>query len=74
MWVTPVFPFLSHHLFVLFLFFFPEAMDDLGAGGCCGSNSCDCCSALQDLRATNTHTHPTPCDFSALALLSYLHY
>lgn len=32
-------------------------MDDLGPGGCGGFNSCDCCCAPQDLRATSTRVH-----------------
>lgn len=50
--------FLHHYLVILGIFlFFSEAMDVLGPGGCGGFNSCDCCCAPQDLRATRTHTY-----------------
>lgn len=47
------------YLFILgfFFFFFPEAMDVLGPGGCGGFNSCDCRCAPQDLRATSSNQH-----------------
>lgn len=68
---------LCHH-FIIFFFSFLEAVDDLGASCCCGFNSCDCCCALQDLRATHTHTHTMNLylswDVCALGPLSYLHY
>lgn len=49
---------------------FSEAVVDLGARRRRrGSNGCDCCRALQDLRATRTHTPTDPrslSDFTAL--------
>lgn len=39
-----------------FFVFYSEAMDDLGPGGCGGFNSCDCCGAPQDLRATSSNS------------------
>lgn len=54
-WLTPVSPLSFSHSGVFF-FFFSEAMDVLGPGGCGGFNSCDCCRAPQDLRATSSNT------------------